>query len=73
MAKFRVSREADYVVGHLRSGHEEGVIEAESKEEALSKLMNGEFENDLEFVLDDYELEDSEFGNNEYEIEEVEE
>ena len=29
--KFKVIQEADYVIGHLRYGHREGVIEAESK------------------------------------------
>ena len=41
MAKFKVSQEADYVMGHLRYGHREGIIEAESKEDALQKLKDG--------------------------------
>lgn len=27
MKKFRVTRYADYVMGHLRDGHREGIIE----------------------------------------------
>ena len=40
MPKFRVLQEADYVTGYLRYGHREGVIEADSKEDALNKLQN---------------------------------
>lgn len=73
MAKFRVSQEADYVMGHLRYGHREGVIEAESKEDALNKLKNEGYTDYLDFVLDDYSCEDVEYGDNEFKIEEVEE
>ena len=73
MAKFRVSQEADYVMGHLRYGHREGVIEAESKEDALNKLKNEGYTDYLGFVLDDYSCEDVEYGDNEFEIEEMEE
>lgn len=73
MAKFRVSQEADYVMGHLRYGHREGVIEAESKEDALNKLKNEGYTDYLDFVLDDYSCEDVEYGDNEFEIEEIEE
>ena len=73
MAKFRVSQEADYVMGHLRYGNREGVIEAESKEYALNKLKNEGYTDYLDFVLDDYSCEDVEYGDNEFEIEEMEE
>ena len=73
MAKFRVSQEADYVMGHLRYGHREGVIEAESKEDALNKLKNEGYTDYLDFVLDDYSCEDVEYGDNEFKIEEMEE
>lgn len=73
MAKFRVSQEADYVMGHLRYGHREGVIEAESKEDALNKLKNEGYTDYLDFVLDDYSCESVEYGDNEFEIEEMEE
>ena len=73
MAKFRVSQEADYVMGHLRYGHREGVIEAESKEDALNKLKNEGYTDYLDFVLDEYSCEDVEYGDNEFKIEEVEE
>lgn len=73
MAKFRVSQDADYVMGHLRYGHREGIIKAESKEDALNKLENEGYTDHLDFVLDDYSCEDAEYGDNEFEIEEVEE
>ena len=73
MAKFRVSQDADYVMGHLRYGHREGIIKAESKEDALNKLENEGYTDHLDFVLDDYSCEDVEYGDNEFEIEEVEE
>ena len=36
--KFYVKQKANYVMGHLRYGHREGVIEADSKEDLLNKL-----------------------------------
>ena len=70
MAKFRVTQDADYVVGHLRYGHREGVIEADSKEDALNKLKNEGYTDYLDFVLDDYEVEDAEYED-EFDIEEI--
>ena len=73
MAKFRVRQDADYVTGHLRYGHREGVIEADSKEDALDKLQNDGYDDYLDLKIDSYEVEDADFGDNEFEIEEVEE
>lgn len=70
MAKFLVKQEADYVTGHLRYGHREAIIEGESKEDVLNKLKNEGYDDYLEFVLDDYELDDAEFSSN-YDIVEV--
>lgn len=36
MARFFVRQDADYAMGHLRYGHREGYIEADSIEDALS-------------------------------------
>lgn len=72
MAKFKVSQEADYVTGHLRYGHREGIIEADSKEDALNKLNNEGYTDYLDLKVDDYEVEDVDYGDNEFEIEEVE-
>lgn len=68
--KFRVTQEANYVMGHLRYGHREGIIEADSKEEAL-KLLQGNEDDYLDLVVDDYEIEDADFENNPFEIEEI--
>lgn len=71
MAKFLVTKEANYVIGHLRSGHLEGYIEADSKEDALYKLENEGYDDDLELEIDDYEIEDADFYGNGFEITEV--
>lgn len=72
MAFYKVSQDADYVMGHLRYGHREGVIEADSKEDALNKLKNEGYTDYLDLVVDDYSVEDVCYGDNEFEIEEVE-
>lgn len=72
MRKFKVIQDADYAIGHLRYVHREGIIEADSKEDALDKLKNHGYTDYLDFVVDDYELEDVDYGNNPFEIEEVE-
>lgn len=73
MPKFRVSQEADYVTGHLRYGHREGVIEADNKEDALNKLQKKGYTDFLELVVDDYEVDSVDYGDNEFEIEEIDE
>lgn len=70
--KFRVTQEANYVMGHLRYGHREGIIEADSKEDVL-KLIEGQEDDYLDLVVDDYEIEDADFENNPFEIEEIHE
>ena len=40
MASFFVRQEADYAMGHLRYGHREGFIEADSIEDAERKLKD---------------------------------
>ena len=72
MAKFRVTQEADYVVGHLRYGHREGIIEADSKEDALRKLIHEGYTDYLDFELDGYSVDDVEYSED-FEIEKVEE
>lgn len=73
MPKFRVSQEADYVTGHLGYGHREGVIEADNKEDALNKLQKKGYTDFLELVVDDYEVDSVDYGDNEFEIEEIDE
>lgn len=71
MAKFKVFQDADYVQGHLRYGHREGIIEADSKEDALNKLKNEDYTDYLYLEIDDYEVDDLDYGDNEFEIEEI--
>lgn len=73
MKKFKVTQNSNYVQGYLRYGHREGIIEAESKEDALDKLRNDSYTDYLDFVLDDYSLEDADYDDQPFEIEEVEE
>ena len=58
MARFFVRQDADYAMGHLRYGHREGYIEADSIEDAERKLKEEGYTDYLDFVLDDYEVED---------------
>ena len=59
--KFRSMNELDYVVGHLRYGHIEGIVEADNLEEAKKKLEEYEKEDLLcdfgKVVIDDYSCE----------------
>lgn len=73
MKKFRVTQEANYVQGYLRYGHREAVIEAESEEDALDKLKNEGYTDYLDFVLDDYSVEDADYDDQPFEIKEIEE
>lgn len=72
MAKFKLYQDAEYVAGHLRYGHREGIIEADTAEEALEKVNDdpGAYMN---FVLDDYEIDDICYDDNLIHIEEIKE
>lgn len=70
--KFRVTRDADYVTGHLRYGHQEGIVEVKSEKELLKMIKNGSLEEYLELVVDDYCVDDVDYGNNEFEYEAIE-
>lgn len=69
--KFRVTQNLDYVQGHLRYGHREGIIEAESLEEAKKIVEDDPYI--LNVIVDDYSLEDYDDGGNPFEFEEVQE
>lgn len=71
MKKFMVTQECDYITGYLRYGHFEGIVEANSLEEA-KKIMEEKGSHDLlSLVVDDYSVDDYDVGNNGYEFEEV--
>ena len=71
MKKYRVTQDADYVVGYLRLAHREGIIEAESTEDALYKLQNEGYADYLDFKVDSCEIEDADFDGMPFEIKEV--
>lgn len=71
MKEFLVSQDCDYVVGHLRYGHLQGIVEAESLEEAKAMFSDRDTSM-LDFVADDYEIEDYSVGDNPIEIKEIE-
>lgn len=61
--KFKITRDLDYVSGNLRCGHLEGIVEAASEAEALEKVKTDPFAW-LSIVIDDYEVEDYDAGDN---------
>ena len=67
--KFKVIKDLDYVIGHLRYGHLEGVVEAESEEQLKELLKKPDAKDYLEVVIDDYEVEDYDaIGDFKYEV-----
>lgn len=55
--KFLVTADLDYVQGHLRYGHLEGVVDVESEDELNKLIDSGEIEEYLSVVVDDYRIE----------------
>lgn len=66
--KFKVTQEAEYVMGYLRMGHKEVTVEADNVEEAEEKAK--ELLEDAKIIVSDYSVEDYEMMD-ELEIEEV--
>lgn len=56
MKKFFVKAPIEWINAYIKSGHLEGYIQAQNKEEALQMLADRDFR--LEFVVDDYAVED---------------
>ena len=73
MKKFLVTQELDYVQGHLRYGHRECYIYANSLEEAKKKFEDEHWDDDMEIVVDDYSIYDWEGADNPYDFTEVNE
>lgn len=60
MRQVTVTANVDYVMGHLRYGHYEGTLELTEEEYEQFranpvKFLN-EYDHDLDFILDDYEV-----------------
>ena len=68
MPKVKIRIDYDYLIGHLRYGHKEGYVDLTDEEfEALKKdprqtVIDLELDADLEFEIDDYEIDDSSIG-----------
>lgn len=62
MAQIFVNASLDYVIGHLRYGHKEGIINIPDediekfKENPKQYIKDGDYMYDLDFILDDYEV-----------------
>jgi len=69
--KFRVSKNCDYVQGHLRCGHAETIVECDSREELDEIIYDREFKYELDVIVDDYEIDHYELSDEDYIIEEV--
>ena len=59
--KYKVIKDCDYVQGHLRYGHIETMVEANSEQEALEIFDT--MEDFDELVVDDYEIDDYELSS----------
>ena len=70
MAKIKLTRELDYVQGHLRSGHLELIVD-ENEWNSMSNDDKREFFRDnADVIVDDYEVEDYDWdGDSEIEAE----
>lgn len=63
MAKIKLTRELDYVQGHLRSGHLELVVD-ENEWNSMSDDDKREFFRDCaEVIVDSYEVEDYDWSD----------
>lgn len=72
MSKFNVNVQTNYADGYLRYGHYEGVVEAETKEDAIKKIKE-DITGYLDFILDSYELNDCDVDYDSLKIEQIKE
>lgn len=62
MKAISVEAYVDYLMGHLRYGHYEGVINMEDdefeefKKNPVQWIANNDYKDDLDFKVDDYEI-----------------
>lgn len=62
--KYRVIGNVEYVIGHLRYGHYEGVLDLTEEEvrklqENPHLLIDEDYIDNLDFEVDDYDIEDT--------------
>lgn len=71
--KVRITKDCDFVVGHLRYGHFETEVEVNSLEEA-KKMFPDEYESyyNMDLIVDDYEVDDYEISSSPMEFEVIE-
>lgn len=64
MKKILINAPLEYVIGHLRYGHLEGVIEVPDeefekfKENPINFLYDNEYIDELDLLIDDWEIDD---------------
>lgn len=64
MKKILIDASLEYVIGHLRYGHLEGVIEVPDeefekfKENPIDFLNDNEYIDELDLLIDDWEIDD---------------
>jgi hypothetical protein len=63
MKRFKISIPLEYIMGHLRYGHLEYEVDADTFEEAMERIMDG-LEDDYELIVDDWEV--SDYGDVDY-------
>ncbi len=71
MKEYKVTIPVDYVQGHLRYGHLEGIVKVENEEELKKLIESKEIDEYLSIEVDDYSVED--YGDVQYEGLEYEE
>jgi hypothetical protein len=64
MAKININADTDYAMGFLRFGHYEGNVEIPDedieifKADPISYIINNDLTTELDFLVDDYRIED---------------
>lgn len=70
--KFFVTADVDWVMGYLKYGHMEGIVEVESEEELENLIDSGSIIHYVDLIVDDYRVEDYEIPDR-YEWSKIEE
>lgn len=64
MAKIKLTRQLDYVVGHLRNGHLELFVDENEWNSMSDDDKRDFFGDNAEVIVDDYEIEDYDWSDN---------